>query len=163
MNEPLTPHSRSLRPADLERVVEIDAYYAGRSRKLFFKKRLEAALANTKGFIAVATETNTTLTGFAIARLQDGEFGIDRKVAVLDVIGVDPKSLNAGQGTMLLDHITEQAKLLGISEIRTQLDWHDQNLLGFFADQGFLLAPSQVLERAVTKSIEPPTQGGTRN
>ena len=148
-----SPQLRALKPDDLDRVVEIDGKNSGRPRKQFFKKRLEAALADIKGFIAVATECEGTLTGFAIARIQNGEFGIDRKIAVLDVIGVDPQSQQGGQGSMLLDGITRQAKKTGITEIRTQLAWQDKSLLGFFAAHDFLLAPHQVLERTATRAL----------
>jgi ribosomal protein S18 acetylase RimI-like enzyme len=153
MNERTSPTLRALKPADLERVVEIDTQNAGRSRRQFFKKRLEAALADVKGFIAVATEYNGQLTGFSIARIQHGEFGIDRKTAVLDVIGVDPGCQKGGQGSLLLDGITKQAKKLGISELRTQIDWQDKSLIGFFASHDFLLAPNRVLERAASERV----------
>jgi len=143
---------RALKPDDLERVVDIDSRITGRSRKKFFEKRLEAALANTGGFIAVATETGGSLTGFAIARLQDGEFGMDHKIAVLDVIGVDPEAQKGGQGTLLLDGIVVRAKKMAISEIRTQVNWLDRDLLQFFAEHDFLLAPSRVLERTASRS-----------
>jgi len=144
---------RALKPDDLERVVDIDSRITGRSRKKFFEKRLEAALANTGGFIAVATETGGSLTGYAIARLQDGEFGMDHKIAVLDVIGVDPETQKAGQGTILLDGIVVRAKKMGISEIRTQINWLDRDLLQFFSRHDFLLAPSRVLERTASRGL----------
>jgi len=152
MSNELPQTLRALKPDDLERVVDIDSRITGRSRKKFFEKRLEAALANTSGFIAVATETDNALTGFAIARLQDGEFGVDHKIAVLDVIGVDPESQKGGQGTLLLDGIIVRAKKMGISEIRTQVNWVDRDLLQFFAGHDFLLASSRVLERTASRS-----------
>jgi len=153
MNKESPQTLRALKPDDLERVVEIDSRITGRSRKKFFEKRLEAALANSDGFIAVATETNSTLTGVAIARLQNGEFGIDYKVAVLDVIGVDPEYQNSGQGVMLLDGITQRAKKMGISEIRTQVSWSDSELVQFFAGHEFVLAPNRVLERSASRNL----------
>jgi len=152
MSNELPQTLRALKPDDLERVVDIDSRITDRSRKKFFEKRLEAALANTSGFIAVATETDSALTGFAIARLQDGEFGVDHKIAVLDVIGVDPESQKGGQGTLLLDGIIVRAKKMGISEIRTQVNWVDRDLLQFFAGHDFLLASSRVLERTASRS-----------
>ncbi|NQU55711.1 MAG: GNAT family N-acetyltransferase [Rhodospirillales bacterium] len=144
---------RALKPDDLERVVEIDCRITGRARKQFFEKRLQAALADTAGFITVATQSGNEITGFAIARLQNGEFGIERGIAVLDVIGVDPESQKHGQGTKLIDGIAAYAKKLGITEIRTQLDWHNKDLLGFFTSHDFLLAPNHVLERATTRHL----------
>ena len=93
MNEDMESRIRTLKPEDFEAVVEIDRRITGRSRRLFFEKRLEAALADRGGFISVALEdAKGALIGFSIARVQSGEFGDDRRVAVLDVIGVDPES-----------------------------------------------------------------------
>ena len=143
--------TRQLRPEDLERVVDIDRRITGRSRSVFFAKRLQAALDNVKGFIAMAAETDGKLTGFAIARLQDGEFGDTRRVATLDVIGVDPDCQNRGQGGLLLHHITEVMHKLGVHELRTQVGWRETALTRFFAASGFFLAPRQILKRSTAR------------
>jgi ribosomal protein S18 acetylase RimI-like enzyme len=135
-------------------VVEIDRRITGRSRRVFFEKRLEAALADSGGFISVALEDGSgALIGFSIARVQTGEFGEDRRVAVLDVIGVDPDSRKHRHGMRLLEAITEYARKRGVDELRTQVDWNDGDLIGFFATAGFLLAPSQILERPTTRNL----------
>lgn len=141
---------RPLRPEDLEPVVAIDANITGRTRRVFFEKRLQAALSNPHGFIAKAVDNlDGDLAGFAIARIQNGEFGDDHRVAVLDVIGVDPHDRHVGAGTVLLENISAELKKLNISEMRTQVDWEDSGLMHFFAAAGFELAFEQVLERAV--------------
>ena len=141
---------RPLRPDDLEPVVAIDADITGRMRRVFFEKRLQAALSNPRGFIAKAVDNlDGELAGFAIARIQDGEFGDDHRVAVLDVIGVDPHDRHVGAGTVLLDDISAELKKRNIGEMRTQVDWQDANLMHFFANAGFDLAFDQVLERPV--------------
>ncbi len=145
---------RALRPADLDAVVEIDRRITGRSRRVFFERRLKAALADPTGFIVVAVDTADTCSGFAIARLQSGEFGDQRRVAVLDVIGVDPAHHGAGVGALLLEGITATMKRHGVGELRTQVDWHDRELIGFFAAAGFGMAPHQVLERATAQGSE---------
>jgi len=148
MNSAEITDLRPLKPEDLDRVVEIDARITGRSRRLFFEKRLQAALADPHGFIALAVEgAGAALTGYAIARLQNGEFGDDHRVAVLDVIGVDPDTQHSGAGTTLLEGISARLKKMNISELRTQVDWQDRDLTHFFAAAGFDLAFDQVLER----------------
>ncbi len=152
---------RALRPADLNAVVEIDRRITGRSRRVFFERRLKAALADPAGFIVVAVEAEDAssgactgaCTGFAIARLQNGEFGDDRRAAVLDVIGVDPAHRGAGVGSLLLEGITAGMKRCDVGELRTQVDWRDQELIRFFAAAGFGLAPRQVLERATAREL----------
>lgn len=144
---------RALRPADLDAVVEIDRRITGRSRRVFFERRLNAALADPAGFIVVAVDTDGACAGFAITRLQNGEFGDDRRVAVLDVIGVDPSHQGAGVGAQLLEGITARMKRRDVRELRTQVDWRDQELIRFFAAAGFGLAPRQVLERATARDL----------
>ncbi len=147
-------HLRPLKPEDFEAVVEIDRRTTGRSRRLFFQKRLEAALADSGGFIAVASEdAEGRLIGYAIARVQSGEFGDDRHVAVIDVIAVDPEDRKHGQGTLLLEEITSYARKRGIDELRTQVDWGEGGLIEFFGASGFVLAPSQVLERRTARNL----------
>ena len=146
--------SRSLKAADFEAVVEIDRRVTGRSRRVFFERRLKAALADPAGFLVVAVESEGALSGFAIARMQNGEFGDDRRVAVLDVMGVDPDSQRSGIGTALLGAIAARMKKRDLHELRTQIDWHDQALIQFFAAGGFSLAPRQVLERATARTLE---------
>ena len=150
MNSQEQAEPRPLRPDDLERVVNIDAANSGRSRHLFFEKRLQAALGDPHGFVAKAVENSEgQLTGFAIARIQNGEFGDDHRIAVLDVIGVDPDARHSGAGKALLDGIVADLTKLKISEMRTQVDWQDSDLMHFFAGVGFDLAFDQVLERPV--------------
>ena len=133
---------RALKPEDFDAVVDIDKRTTGRSRRLFFQKRLEAALADRDGFISIALEDNKgTLLGFAIARVQSGEFGDDRRAVVLDVIGVDPGSRARGHGTRLVEALEKQARKRGAE------------LVHFFAASGFRLAPSQVLERPTARHL----------
>ena len=145
---------RALRPADLEAVVEIDRRITGRPRRVFFERRLQAALADPAGFIVVAVETDGAFAGYAIARLQNGEFGDDRRVAVLDVIGVAPDHQQEGVGTLLLNGIVTRMKRRDLHELRTQVDWRDQQVIRFFAAGGFALAPRQVLERATARTLQ---------
>ena len=114
----------SLEPADLESVVEIDRRITGRSRRVFFEKRVQAALADPSGFIAVAVESGGVLSGFAIGRLQNGEFGDDRRVAVPDALRVET--------------------------VRTTVTWNNFALLGFLSRSGFTPAQQLVLGRPVT-------------
>ena len=150
---------RPLDPEDLQRVVEIDHSITGRSRRGFFEKRLAAAVAGIDPFIVVATERDGALTGFAIARVESGEFGDAVPVATLDAIGGDPECQGSGHGTLLIQGIVERMAKLGIGELRTQANWDDHGLMRFFATHGFALAPRQVLERPVTRTQAPGIAG----
>jgi ribosomal protein S18 acetylase RimI-like enzyme len=145
---------RPLRPADLERVVEIDRRLVGRSRRGFFEKRLAAALRGTDKVIAVAVEDDGGLAGYAIARIQGGAFGGVAPVAILDAIGIDPDRQRRGSGRHLIEGIVRGMKKRGVPELRTQVDWADQALLRFFAASGFSLAPRLVFEYPTDRELE---------
>lgn len=145
--------ARALKAADFEAVVAIDRLITGRSRRVFFERRLNAALADPAGFLVVATETDGAFNGFAIARMQNGEFGYDRRAAVLDMLGVDPGSQRGGLGAALLEAIVARMKKHDVHELRTQVGWRDQALIAFFARAGFTLAPRQVLERGTAGGL----------
>jgi len=82
--------TRPLVADDLQRVVEIDSKYSGRRRDGFFRKRLDAALAEPHKFVYLGCEIDAVLQGFLLARLQEGEYGSEEPSASFDAIGVDP-------------------------------------------------------------------------
>ncbi len=152
---------RRLTADDFGNVVAIDSHILGRSRRLFYQKRLEAALADERGFIATAVDgPGGALAGYAIARIQNGEFGTNRRVAVLDIIGVDPEARRQGAGRKLIEGIEVCLRKWQIEELRTELDWHDSAMMQFFAAAGFDLAPVIALECPVAGDTEIPSGPG---
>ena len=142
--------SRALGPADLDRVVEIDRAIVGRSRRGFFEKRLEAALAVPDDFVVVGVDGvggESELQGYGFARIHSGEYGTPEKIAAIDAIGVAPDSQSGGIGRMVLEAMDGRLRRKGVAEIRTQADWRFHGLLKFFESTGFLEAPVHILER----------------
>ena len=138
---------RSLHRDDLDRVSGIESRITGHSRKGFLEKRFTAAAESPDGFIACAAVLDGDLAGYAIARIQEGEFGAQDAVAVLDVIGIDPDAQGKGIGKAVLDEMERRMKARGIGTLRTQVDWGSPAMIRFFSSTAFLLAPVQVLER----------------
>ena len=125
----------------------IESRITGSSRRGFLGKRFAAAVESPDGFIACATSLDGKLAGYAIARIQEGEFGAPEAVAVLDVIGIDPDVQGTGIGKALLAEMERRMKTRGIGTLRTQVDWGNPAMIRFFSSTGFLLAPAQILER----------------
>ena len=136
---------RPLKPTDLDEVVEVDRQHAARSRRGFFAKRLEAALADPATYIQVGAEADGEVVGYAMARLIDGEFGLS-KTAILEAMAVDKESDHHGVGAALLAGIDEVLKHKGLKSMRTNASWTAHELLRFFDHQGFTLAPRHVVE-----------------
>ena len=138
---------RSLHRDDLDRVSGIESRITGHSRKGFLEKRIAAATETPDGFLACTAVRDGKLSGYAIARVQEGEFGAPDAVAVLDVIGIDPDAQGKGIGKALLAEMERRMKARGIGTLRTQADWGIPAMIRFFSSTAFLLAPVQILER----------------
>lgn len=144
---------RPLDAGDLNAVVAIDHKLTGRSRRDFFERRLNAALKDPKGFIYVGAGADGSLKGYAMVRLLGGEFGQDA-ACMLDAIGVDPDTKGMGLGCALLSGIEDVMAHKGISELQTETEWTNGDLLGFLAHAGFERAPRVVLKRDVASDLE---------
>ncbi len=138
---------RPLVAGDLPCVIEIDENNTGRSRKDFFERRVSAALKEPKQFVYIAYEQNGGVAGYLLVRLQQGAFGGDRTVAVVDDIGVSSGVQGKGIGHSLMEELTSIIRNKDIHEIRSQADWADQKMLHFFAGCGFKLAPRTIYQR----------------
>ncbi|VAV92533.1 hypothetical protein MNBD_ALPHA01-1478 [hydrothermal vent metagenome] len=156
---------RPLTADDLAQVIEIDEKNIGRSRKDFFKRRLAAALKDPKQFVYIACVKDDLLLGYLLARLQKGEFGGDKTIAVVDDIGVGTDVQGQGIGRDLMAELTRIIRQKGIHEIRSQANWSDQNILHFFAASGFQLAPFYIygretayLDQQVDDDIDDPVE-----
>lgn len=140
-------NTRPLVAEDLERVIEIDSKYSGRRRDGFYRKRLEAALAEPGNFVYLGCDRDGALQGFLLARLQEGEYGTAGRSASLDAIAVDPGMTTKGMGRSLLEALDEILQHKGIETMYTQADWRNLPMLQFFAGTGFSLAQRHILER----------------
>ncbi|MCB1661204.1 MAG: GNAT family N-acetyltransferase [Pseudomonadales bacterium] len=138
---------RSLRPEDLDKVVTIDAENSGRVRRSFYDKRLEIALAAPESLITCAATVEGELIGFSFVRIEDGAFGINERIAVIDVIGVAKAYRQGGVATLMMEELERRMTKQSIKNIRTMIDWSDTGLTGYFSAAGFKLVPSIVVNR----------------
>ena len=152
---------RSLHRDDLDRVSGIESRITGHSRKGFLEKRFAAAADTPDGFIACAALREGRLSGYAIARIQEGEFGAPGPVADLDVVGVDPDAQGKGIGKAVLAELERRMEARGIETLRTQVDWGNPAMIRFFSSAGFHLAPAQVLERDTSPLREEAREAGS--
>ncbi len=145
--------ARPLGPGDLDAVVDIDQRIVGRSRRGFFEKRLDAAMAVPDDFVVVGIDGEDGLCAFAFARISTGDFGLSASHAVLDAIGVDPGNQSKGLGHQLMNGLDDGLRKRGVSEIRTQTDWRFHDLVRFLGSEGFKVAPIHILERPTTSAL----------
>lgn len=128
---------RRLRPDDLERVIALDAKIVGRRRDEYFRLKLEMAMKETGVEVSLAGELDGLFTGFLIARVFYGEFGLVEPAAVLEVLGVHPDFRGRGVAHALMRQLRTNLLGLGVGTIQTEVGWGEQDLMAFFHREGF--------------------------
>lgn len=139
---------RPLAGTDFEAVIELDRISGGISRRGFFEKRERAMQHDPDVFIGLAACNSERLVGFVTASILDGEFGGDKRVAVLDALAVAPSHRGVGVGHLLMQELSSEVRQRGGRELQTQAQWNQPGLMDFFNSAGFTLAPRLVLERS---------------
>jgi len=131
---------RSLRPADREAIVSIDALSMGRRRDQFLALKLAQAFADTGIAMSLAAEIDGHVVGFVLARVYYGEFGVMEPAAAIDVIGVHPDFRGRHVAAALVDQLRMNLLGLGIPRLQTEVQWDNADLIGFFQREGFRIA-----------------------
>ena len=137
---------RTMREDDLDRVVAIDATASGRRRPQYFELMIQRALKDAALQVSLVAELEGRVTGFLIASLYYGEYGLVEPSASIDAIGVDPERRGQRVGRALMRQLRLNLGALHIQTLRTEVAWHDFELLGFFKREGFGPAERVCLE-----------------
>jgi ribosomal protein S18 acetylase RimI-like enzyme len=140
---------RSMIENDLRALVTIDRRITGHDRSAYFERKLAEAIHESDVRISLVAERDGGPVGFIMARVDSGEFGRMAATAVLDTIGVDPDYGDRGIGRALLSQLLVNLMTLRVEHIRTELDWHDQELLAFLSHCGFRPSQQLCFERVI--------------
>jgi len=128
---------RSMTEGDVRALTTIDRRITGRQRADYFERKLAEALHESDVRVSLVAERDGGPVGFIMARVDSGEFGRMQSTAVLDTIGVDPDYRDQGIGRALLSQLLVNLMTLRVEHIRTEVDWHDKDLLAFLGHCGF--------------------------
>ena len=137
---------RTLTPDDLNWVVQIDKAHSGKPRHEYFRVKLKEAQTDTGIRVSLAAVVDRQPAGFLMGRLYYGEFGLPEPVAILDTIGVSKAFSGKHVGKALMRQFMMNLRALGIEKIQTQVEWDQSELIKFFRNSGFTLAPRLCLE-----------------
>jgi GNAT superfamily N-acetyltransferase len=140
---------RNLAADDLRRTVRIDAKITGRERPQMIESRMNRALGNTDINVSLGAEIDGALVGVVMAEVHYGDYGRAEPLAVLDTILVDPDFGGKGVGKALIAQLLKNLRALGVDNLRTEVGWNEQPLVGFLARMGFRPAQRMVLDVAV--------------
>ncbi len=141
---------RALDAADLDRIVAIDRARTGTERRDYIARKLHESLHETGVRVSLVAEIDGFPAGFVMARVDFGEFGHAAPEAELDTLGVDPGHGGRGVGRALMERLIASLAALRVETLRTELDWNDTGLIGFFDHMGFAPAQRLVLARALS-------------
>lgn len=132
----------------LDTVVELDSATNGSPRRDFFIKRFQAQDKHPQAFISIGAHEAGKLVGFVCCHMLQGEFGGNELIAVLDAMAVEPESQGQGVGHELMQQLIDQVRARGGKDLRTQVGWDQPEVINFFSNIGFRMAPSLILERS---------------
>jgi ribosomal protein S18 acetylase RimI-like enzyme len=138
---------RTMRETDLDAVVRIDAAHSGRRRPQYFQAIFDRAMRQSVWQVSLVAESDGSVSGFVIASLYYGEFGIVEPSASIDAIGVDPEATRQRIGHALMQQLLTNLAAVRVVRIRTEVSWSDFDLLAFFKNEGFAPAARLCLER----------------
>ena len=128
---------RSMEASDLDAIVRIDRKLTGRERRDYMASRLAEALGESAVRISLTVRCEGAVAGFAMARMDFGDFGRAEPVAILDTLGVDPDYARRGLGAALLSQLMVNLSALGIEAVETTVAHNDFALLAFLYHAGF--------------------------
>ena len=141
---------RTLTPDDLTSVIAIDEASTELRRAEFFRKRIARSMEDSSVHLSLAAELDDHVVGFLAVTFYQGEFGQPEPVAVLDAIGVHPEYRGRKVAAALMRQLDMNLRALHVERLRTEVDWSQQELIGFFARSGFRPAERLCLERVLT-------------
>ena len=138
---------RSLRTGDLEALIEIDAAESGHRRPMYFERMVERAVQKADFQASLAAELDGRTVDFVLATLFYGEYGLTEPSASIDAIGVLPECRGRRVARALVRQLLLNLAALRIQRVRTEVEWNDFGLLGFFERIGFVPSGRLCLER----------------
>ena len=140
---------RTMTRHDLPEIVRIDCLAFGHPRPRFFEVMLYRSVQVTGLQISLVAEMEGRIVGYFMASLYYGEYGIAEPTASIDAIGVEPDAQGKGVGHAMVQQFRSNVGAVGVTRVRTEVDWDDFDLLGFFAKEGFAPAKRLCLESAI--------------
>ncbi len=139
---------RTLSLEELPRLVAMDHASTGRHRDAWYREALDRAQGGSIA-MSLGAEHDGILVGALLGAVRYGEFGQPEPVAEVDTMVVDPNFKSQGVGRALMEGLVQNLRALRVERLRTQVDWKEQDLLGFFGRFGFEPTPRLVLEYKV--------------
>lgn len=140
---------RSLKQNDLPAIVRIDEKLIGFDRSAYYGAKFREMLDESGIRVSLVAEEDGMVSGFIMARVDFGEFGMVEKAAVIDTIGVHHAYWGNGIGHALLSQLLVNLATLQVESVRTLVQWEDFVLQRFLLGYGFGPSLRLVLSKTI--------------
>jgi ribosomal protein S18 acetylase RimI-like enzyme len=140
---------RSLEARDLDAIVRIDASATGRTRREYYRDKVDACLRGSRLRTSLVAEVDGMVVGFLMATTHYGEFGQPEPTSVIDSLGVHRSFQHRHVGAALMRQFIMNARALGVCKLRTEVGWNEVELIRFFDRHGFRHGGRMVLESEI--------------
>jgi ribosomal protein S18 acetylase RimI-like enzyme len=140
---------RSMRDGDLAAIVKIDRKISGVDHQAYYGQKLAEALDESGVRVSLVAEQDDHVVGFAMARVDFGEFDRIEPAAVLDSIAVDPGYTHHLVGTALLSQLLANLSALQIELVRSETGAEHFDVLRFLQRNGFSISQHLAFMRKV--------------
>jgi ribosomal protein S18 acetylase RimI-like enzyme len=144
---------RSMRESDLEAIVRIDREISGQDNRSYYERKMLEAFNESGVRVSLVAEQDDHVVGFAMARVDFGEFDRIEPVAVLDSIAVDPGYTHHLVGTALLSQLLANLAALQIETVRSESDAEHVDVLNFLQRNGFSNSQRLAFVREVNSGL----------
>ncbi len=128
---------RAMKIDDLPSIVRIDREISGEDHRDYYEKKMVEVLGETGIRVSLVAEQDDHVVGFAMVRVDFGEFDRIEPAAVLDSIAVDPGYTHHLVGTAMLSQLLANLGSLGIEVIRSEADAEHLDVMHFLQTNGF--------------------------
>lgn len=140
---------RAVMQDDVAAIIALDAEITGADKSDYWNNiydRFTHDGQRMQHYFLAATTADNKLVGFVVGEIRAWEFGSPPCGWVL-ALSVSPERRQRGIGTLLLDALSAELKLDGITTIRTMVRGNDKVNLSFFRGEGLAAGPYIELEK----------------
>ena len=138
---------RPLAEADVPGIERIEKAITKSPRTSALGRHVREQLKRGDAKACLAAEVDGALAGFIIGDVRPWEFGTDREVGWVKVVGVDPAAQGHGVGKALGDALLAYFKERRVERVRTLVEWHSGDMIAYFKTLGFDRSDLITLER----------------
>jgi len=137
---------RPLKASDLTAVSQIEQRITGSRRTGTLARNLRKRLVQPDRGSCLAAVEDRRVVGFIVGEIRPWEFGEEREVGWILVVGVDPDHQGKGVGGMLGASLLRHFRAKGVRRAKTLAEWDAGDVIAYFRTLGFARGSAVALE-----------------